>query len=114
MTELSEKIISLLVQKKTIMERYLTNPIKHTNEIYSIIQEYDNWKNEYLKECDETDFKTASIKHKDVILRTIMDIERYYDTEYKNCSMSEISNFLSKKRKEILTIWGEFENLIYE
>ena len=112
MISLSERIIKILVKKKILMERYLKNPLFESNELFTIINEYDNWKNNYFKECDDIGFEKASLNHKDRIMRVIIDVVRYYDNEIKHCSISEISDFLIEKRKVLLKTWEDFEILI--
>jgi len=114
MKEISNRIIEILVLKKTLMSKYITESLTHQQsmETSSMIFEYGDKMQTFLKECDDTDFKSALINHQEFVGNAIMDVINYYNREMKNCAISEIIRYLQEKEKEAHSLYVEFDNHI--
>ena len=112
MEELDKIIMSVLVKKKIIMERYLKKPLLYTDKIYSIIQEFDDKKQSFLIDCDKIGFENSLIKHVDFIETSFHDVINYYNTEIENCGVHEIVLYLLSEKNILLDAGKKLKNIL--
>jgi len=112
MDELNKDLISIIIDKKLIMSKYLKNGIIG-EELTTILHNFESKKDNFLKDCDEHDFNFSLKKHKDFILSVLMDMERYHYYKMRNNIISDFQILLNDKHKKIHSTWEKIEKIIY-
>jgi len=89
------------------MNKYLTS----VDETETLILEYDNIKSDFYKDCDKYSVIDAVKKHSNFIKASCIEVSNYYNNEYRNCFIKDISIKIKQKDYYVLNTLYSIESM---
>lgn len=105
--DLFKRVVDVLIVKKTIMSKYLSL-IKETE---NLILEFDYTKDNFYKDCDSLNVIDAVKKYSEFIKTACIEVSDYYNHEYRNCFIKNISSKIKQKDFYVLNTLNRIEQL---
>jgi hypothetical protein len=102
-----KSLVDILITKKSIIQKHQ----EMSDEIDKIIFDFDNTKNNFYKECDNTDIIEAIKNNKDFLTSACIEVSNFYNNKYRYCVIKEIASIFNEKSLHILNILDTIEKI---